>query len=109
LIKDTESRTLFGLPNLEYRGVTTATLAALSPGATWSMDVTSDQPPALTLFSVVTGLPVMRMDQDVQARQLSFNFGPDGRYAIVGRTDGTVSLLDLPEVNRHLTKLNLGW
>jgi hypothetical protein len=47
--------------------------------------------------------------QDVEARLLSLNFSPDGRHAIAGRKDRTVSILDLPEVNRQLTKLNLGW
>ncbi len=51
----------------------------------------------------------MRMVQDVEARQLSFNFSQDGVHAIFGRKDGTVSVLDFVEINKQLTKLNLGW
>ena len=82
-------------------------MACLSPDARWSMGVTSGSTAALALYDLATGLPVMRMVQDIQARQLSFS--PDGRHAIVGRKDGTVSVLDLVEINKQLTKLGLGW
>ena len=73
------------------------------------MNVISEQPPALVLFDVATGQPLMRLAQDNAIRQISLNFSPDGRHAIFGRNDGTVSVLDLVEVNRRLTGLQLGW
>jgi WD40 repeat protein len=109
LVDEGELVTLFSLPELEYRGVTRAPMSCLGPDARWSMSVTPDQPPALALYDFATGLSLLRMAQDVQARQLSFNFSSDGCHAIAGRRDGTVSVLDLVEINRQLTKLGLGW
>jgi hypothetical protein len=99
----------FNLPGLEYQGVTKAEMACLGPDARWSMNFAPDQPPALALYDVATGLPLMRMAQDVDASKLSFNFSPDGRRATIGRRDGTVSVQDLVEINKQLTKLGLGW
>jgi serine/threonine protein kinase/WD40 repeat protein len=107
--EDDSSVTLFSLPELGYRGVAKAPVSCLSPGATWSMSITSDQPPALALYDLATGLPLLRMTQDVEAILLGLNFSPDGRHAIAGRKDGTVSVLDLVEINKQLTKLGLGW
>jgi WD40 repeat protein len=109
LIEDSASVSLFSLPDLGYRGVTKAAVACLSPGAKWAMNYTPEQPYGLALYDVPTGLPVMRMVLDVDAMQLSFNLSPDDRYATVGHKDGTVSVLDLVEINKQLTKLNLGW
>jgi serine/threonine protein kinase/WD40 repeat protein len=99
--------TLFSLPGLEYRGVTEASIGCLSPDARWSMNVGPDQTPSIALYDTATGLPLMRILQDIPARR--YNFSPDGRHAIIGRQDGTVSVLDLVEINRQLTKLGLGW
>jgi WD40 repeat protein len=109
LADDEELVTLFALPNLEYRGIIKAPLTGLSPDATWSIYRMPDQPHPLALYDLATGLPVMRLAQDVEARGLSVNFSPDRRYAIIGRKDGTVSALDLVEINKQLTRLNLGW
>jgi hypothetical protein len=73
------------------------------------MTCTSDQPPVLALYDLATGLPLLRVAQDIQARLLGLNFNPDSRRAIAGRKDGTVSVLDLVEINKQLTKLDLGW
>jgi WD40 repeat protein len=99
--------TLFSLPGLEYRGVTEAPMGCLSPDARWSMSVAPDQTPSFALYDIATGLPLMRVLQDIPTTR--FNFSPDGLHAIVGRKDGTVSVLDLVEINKHLTKLDLGW
>jgi serine/threonine protein kinase/WD40 repeat protein len=101
--------TLFDLPGMEYRGAPTTPVGCLSPDAKWSMAWTEDRTLALALYDLATGLPFMRIAQDVEFRQLSFSFSPDGRHTIVGRRDGTVLVLDLVEINRQLTKLNLGW
>jgi hypothetical protein len=99
---------LFTLPGMEYRGVGSIYLGRLGPEARQSINVIGN-PPMLALMDGATGLPIMRLAQDVEARGLSANFSPDDRHAIVGRKDGTVSVLDIVEINRQLTKLNLGW
>jgi hypothetical protein len=101
--------TLFGLPTLDARGVTRAPLGCLSPNARWSVNLSSDQPSTIALYDLAAGEPVLRLAQDVEARQHSFNFGPDGRHVVIGRRDGKISVLDLVEVNEQLNDLRLGW
>jgi hypothetical protein len=103
-----EDVTLFGLPGMEYRGVTTAMLGRPGPEARQSISVIGN-PPMLALFNGRTGLPIMRLVQDSEVKRDSLNFSTEGRHAIVGHKDGTVSVLDLVEINKQLTKLNLGW
>jgi hypothetical protein len=107
LVDGDDTATLISLPDLGYRGVAKAPVACLSLGAKWSMSSTSDQPPAMVLYDLGTGMPHLRVVQDVQARHLDFS--PDDRHAIAARKDGTVSVLDLVEINKQLTKLDLGW
>jgi hypothetical protein len=108
LLEDNEHGALFNLPGMEYRGVASTNLGRLSPEARQSIHVFGN-PPLLALFNAATGLPIMLVAQNVEASGHSFNFSPDGRHAIVGRKDGTVSVLDLVEINKQLTKLGLGW
>jgi hypothetical protein len=100
---------LFDFPSLKYRGARALPVFCLSPSAIGAMGLTNDQPPELLLSDATSGRPLLRIAHDVQARGLSFNFSPDGRYVVFGRRDGTISILDLIEINRRLSELHLGW
>ena len=100
---------LFDLPAVTSRGETRASVACLSPGATRSIGQTQDQRGAsIALYDLTTDQPLMRMVLD-DLRSLRPEFSPDGRHVMFGRKDGTVSVLDLVEINKQLTKLDLGW
>ncbi len=36
-------------------------------------------------------------------------FSPDGLHAAFGRTDGTIAVLDLAEIQRRLAEFHMGW
>jgi WD40 repeat protein len=99
---------LFNLPRMEYRGVASGSLGPLGPEARQSINVFGHAS-ILALFNGTTESPIMQLVQDSEVKRDSLNFSTDGRHAIVGHQDGTVSVLDLPQINRQLTKLNLGW
>jgi WD40 repeat protein len=98
---------LFALPNLEPRGTTDAMIRTLGPGASRAFGVPNDGTPQLVLADLADDRPLLRIAQDVGA--LGFSFSPDGLRVVVGRKDGTVSVLDLVEINRRLSELHLGW
>jgi serine/threonine protein kinase/WD40 repeat protein len=101
--------TLFGLPSLDYRGTSSAFMSCLSTDARWSMNSSSDPQPSITLLDVESGKPLLRVAEDVADRQNGRRFSPDGQHAILGRQNGTVSVLDLPTIKERLAGLNLAW
>jgi serine/threonine protein kinase/WD40 repeat protein len=103
-----EWKTLFDLPGLEYRGISRAPLACLSPDGRRSMGTLGGHPTMIALSEVATEQPLMLMALD-DGNPSQPTFSHDGRHVMFGRRDGTVSVLDLAEMNRQLTKLNLGW
>jgi hypothetical protein len=100
---------VFDLPGLKYRGAAQFPAICLSPGAIWSMGLTSDQPPELVLADVARGQELLRIAHEVGAHWLSFEISPDDRHVMFGRVDGTISVLDRVEVGRRLSELHLGW
>jgi WD40 repeat protein len=105
---ETAGLTFFDLPSMDYRGTSRAPVGGLSPDANRSLAKAQDPPPAIALYNLATQEPVLliALDDSHLPRQ---NFAPDGCHAVCGRRDGTVSVLNLVEINRQLTKLNLGW
>ena len=53
--------------------------------------------------------PLITFLLDQGGTSSSPRFSPDGRHAAWGHPDGTVDLVDLPEVRRRLAAIELGW
>ncbi len=104
-----EPMSLFDLPAFTYRGSVDLPIKGLGPGATLSLGTSIEQPREIVLFDIARQLPLLRIVEDTEATESSFEFSPDGRLAMFGRKDGTISVLDLVEINRRLTELRLGW
>jgi serine/threonine protein kinase/WD40 repeat protein len=100
---------MFDLAGLKYRGTFSVPVSCLNPGASWSMGRSYDRPAELALFDLARGQPLLRIAADVEATYSSFNFSPDGRHVMFGRRDGTISVLDLPEIDGQLSDLHLSW
>jgi WD40 repeat protein len=100
---------LFELPALTFRGAAVADVDCVGPGAERSIGVASEGGSHLVLIDLITRRRFLRIVEDVGANQQGFRFSPDGRRVTVSRSDGTVSVLDLVEINRRLTEFHLGW
>jgi WD40 repeat protein len=100
---------LFELPSLTSRGAADAYVDWVGPGAERSIGVASEGGIHLVLTDLIPRRRFLRIVEDVGLSQQSLRFSPDGRRVTVGRSDGTVSVLDLVEINRRLSELHLGW
>jgi serine/threonine protein kinase/WD40 repeat protein len=104
---------LFELPAATLLGQIDDYVHCLGPGARLWLnyhDASQDQPIEQVLYDRAGGRPILRVVRDVSARGANCHrFSPDGRYVITGNADGTVTVCDLVEVNRRLSKLRLGW
>jgi len=98
-------RVLFEATAWRELGKTHAPLACLSPGAETCLGPDGN---LLVLSQLPSGRELMRLEESVPSAGSS-TFSRDGRHAAVGRLDGTVSLLDLVEINRRLSEVGLGW
>jgi|GEM_PF-6023017 len=72
---------------------------------------TADQPGALTLFEQERQEALIRLLPDLGGVTWTGKpqFSPDGSHLVWGNPSGTVTVVDLVEVNRRLSKIGLGW
>lgn len=59
------------------------------------------------VFRWGAALPLVILDIDTHHCRPQFN--PKGNLIVLGGHDGSVLLCDLPEINRRLTEVGLGW
>jgi hypothetical protein len=72
----------------------------------------TDQPGLLGLFEQDRRDPLVRFARDLDRNAGGTEraeFSPDGQHLIWGNVGGSVTLVDLVEVNRRLSELALGW
>jgi eukaryotic-like serine/threonine-protein kinase len=72
---------------------------------------TADQPTVVTLFQQDKSNPLINFVVDDENANIgSFSkFSPDGLHLVWGNTNGTVTVVDLVEVQRRLAEFGLGW
>jgi WD40 repeat protein len=100
---------VFDLPALTYGGSVDLPAYCVSPGARFSLAISEDTPQEIVVTDIEQRRPFLKFVDDIGASGLGFEFSPDDRHAMLGRKDGTVSVLDLVEINQPLTELLLGW
>jgi hypothetical protein len=95
---------------------TAAETDVLGPGAASGFTGREPQPdarPGLTFWQWNQGseriLFRLELDSNIQSSATHDEFTRDGRFAGIGNFDGSVLVVDLVEVNRRLTEVNLGW
>jgi hypothetical protein len=72
---------------------------------------TPEQPSALTLFEQERQAPLIGFLTDLGGVSSTGKpqFSPDGSHLAWGNAGGTVTVVDLVEVNRRLSEIGLGW
>ncbi|MBI1918642.1 MAG: protein kinase [Planctomycetes bacterium] len=99
--------TLVDVPSGEVRGVLPYVTRSLGPGAKhWVGSLPSHQP-GLTLVRRQDGKQLFMVGIDSAVH--TGPFSADGTRWALGHTDGSVTVCDLPGVQRHLTEIDLGW
>jgi eukaryotic-like serine/threonine-protein kinase len=88
--------------------------SSMGPRATrWlrASDATSDQPTAFTLFQQDQAKPLISFVVDLGDASVGNDpkFSPDGLHLAWGNSNGTVTVVDLVEVQRRLAEFGLGW
>jgi len=72
---------------------------------------TADQPGGLTVFEQDRQEPLIKfvLDFGVSPPTGQSQFSPDGLHLVWGNPDGSVTLVDLVEIQRRLSEIGLGW
>lgn len=109
ILDNAPTRTLLDTPSGRLVESFSYGVVGLSPAATYR--VTSG--PNLRGLSIMRRrdkIPLVTVGIDNQASSANiFSFNRDGTRFAWGNRDGTVSVCDLPEVQRRLAQLGLGW
>jgi hypothetical protein len=71
----------------------------------------ASQPAALTLFQHDQAKPLISFVVDLEDLNVGYDskFSPDGLHVVWGNPNGTVTVVDLVEVQRRLAEFGLGW
>src|SRR5262249_5485190 len=89
-------------------------VCSLSPGAHLRLlfgDATGQNPYRIRLWAPRQQTPLLTIATIVASggTSQSSQFGLDGRFAVWGSSDGTVTVFEPAEVQRRLAKFGLGW
>jgi hypothetical protein len=81
----------------------------LAPNATYR--ATRGGPPTfgVPLFRSLEAAPLITLGIDVEPSSVVNEFSSDGRFLAWGNADGTVTVADLPEIERQITAAGAGW
>jgi len=100
-----EETTLFEMPACREVGKLVTSPLGLSPGGAYY----AVSGAGLLLFRRGDSTPVVVFDEDQGLPVVRFQFDAAGDQLAWGHGDGTVVVADLPEVQRRLAELGLGW
>jgi serine/threonine protein kinase/WD40 repeat protein len=104
--------TLVGVSSGTVLGTLDSPVSVLAPGAArwWAgTDATHDRPPGWGLYERGRQRPLITFLVDQPGVGGPPRFSPDGLRAAWGHADGTVSLVNLVEVQARLAEVGLGW
>jgi len=103
---DGDQTTLVEIPSGRVLGVLPSGPIALGPGGSYW--VSSLPPPGMTLVRRQDARPLFAIgiEGEVAGDQA---FSPDGTRWACGHADGSVTVCDIPAVQRRLADLGLGW
>ena len=104
-LESIEEITLFEMPACREAGKLAANPLGLSPGGAYHAVSGS----GLLLFRRRDATPVVVFDEGQSLPVVRLQFDAAGDQLAWGRQDGTVVVADLPEVQRRLAELGLGW
>lgn len=97
--------TLFEMPACREAGKLAASPLGLSPGGAYY----AVSGGGLSLFRRGDSTPVVIFDEDQGLPVVRFQFDAAGNQLAWGRQEGTVVVADLPQIQRRLAELGLGW
>jgi serine/threonine protein kinase len=101
---------LLELPSRKMRIMAEPELCCLGPGGSrWAVfqHLSPDQPVLAVYNDDQLDKPLVRIL--LERLPTRFRFTPDGQSVIWCNSDGSVSVADLPAMNRRLTEVGLGW
>ena len=111
-LAEDDSSSLLEVPSGDVVGRITPSSSSVAPGASrWFAFryASRERASGFPLHARGEAGPLITFLLDQGGTSSSPRFSPDGRHAAWGHPDGTVDLVDLPEVRRRLAAIELGW